>query len=127
MSHTATEPLDGQQTLDKAYAALEKELPAGVNRFLCRLRSPSARWYRWPLALLLIVASMFWFLPIVGIELLPIGLLLIAQDVPFMKRPVGLGILWLVERWLRIKAWWRRRQLQRLAKAVPGGYEDGKK
>lgn len=126
MAAPSVDALDGQQTLDRAYEALERELPAGACRVLRKVRSPEARWFRWPLAVLLIIASMFWFLPVIGIELLPIGLLLIAQDVPFMKRPVGLGILWLLERWLRLKAWWRRRKLARVQKAMLRGLEDKK-
>jgi hypothetical protein len=70
------------------------------------VRSPASRWVRIPLGLLFIAGGLLWFLPVVGIELLPIGLLLVAQDVPFLKKPVARGILWLEQRWLAL----RRRQ-----------------
>jgi hypothetical protein len=47
------------------------------------------------LALFFVGGSLLWFLPVVGIEMLPIGLLLVAQDVPFLRRPVGRAMVWL--------------------------------
>lgn len=101
--------MNGAQTLDFAYQELQAELPARVCAFLTWLRSPHVRWFRIPLGMLLIVGAMFWFLPIVGIELLPIGLLLLAQDVPFLRKPVGGFILFAVTRWRRLKRWWNSR------------------
>jgi len=34
------------------------------------------------------------------VQLLPIGLLAVAQDVPFLKEPVGRGMLWLERKWM---------------------------
>lgn len=95
---------NGQRQLDRAFDELEHEAPDRVARVIRWLRSPASRKVRIPLGVLLIIASMLWFLPVVGIELLPIGLLLIAQDVPFLKKPVGEGMLWLERRWLA----WRK-------------------
>ena len=91
--------------LDKAFEKLERETPDFVTRVILWLRSPKARKVRLPLGALFIVASFFWFLPIVGLEMLPIGLLLIAQDVPFLRQPVGRMTLWLLERWVRFRKW----------------------
>jgi hypothetical protein len=62
---------------------------------------------RLPLALLCIAASFFWFLPVLGLEFLPIGLLLLAIDVPFLRKPVARFTLWLEEKWMRLRARWR--------------------
>jgi hypothetical protein len=51
---------------------------AAAVRFL---RQPSARWLRIPAGLLLIVGSVFAFLPILGVWMLPFGLALLAEDV----------------------------------------------
>lgn len=59
------------------------------NRLLHWLHGPRARPVRIPLGILLIIASFFWFLPVIGIELFPIGLLLLAHDVPALRRPAG--------------------------------------
>ena len=66
-------------------------------------RRPESRYVRIPLAILFIAQSFLFFLPIAGIEFLPIGLLLIAQDVPFLKRPVGRAILWLENKWVAFR------------------------
>ena len=99
-----------QRDLDKAFDQLEDELPDGVSRALEWLRSPKSRWVRIPVALLCIVASFFWYLPVIGIEFLPLGLLLLAQDVPFLRGPVARFTLWLEAQWCRLKRWWRRRR-----------------
>jgi hypothetical protein len=99
-----------QSELDQAYECLAKELPARVAGVIRWLRDPKARWIRIPVGVLFIIAGLMWFLPVVGIEFLPIGLLLIAQDVPFLRRPVGLLTLWLIRRWIALKCWWRGRR-----------------
>ena len=97
---------DGQKELDTAFRRLEQETPDYVTRAIRWLRDPAARWVRIPLGVVLIVASGLWFLPVLGIEMLPLGLLLIAQDVPFLKKPVGRAMLWLEDRWCDLKAGW---------------------
>ena len=99
---------EGRRTLDQAYKGLEEEVPDRVSRAIRWLRDPKSRWVRLPLGILLIVSSFLWFLPIVGIEFLPVGLLLIAEDVPILRKPVGRMIIWLEHRWLALKRWWKR-------------------
>ncbi|MFC5087088.1 hypothetical protein [Microvirga arabica] len=98
---------EGQKTLERAYADLDREVPERVARALRWLRDPNSRWIRIPIGLLLILSSALWFLPVLGIEFLPLGLLLIAQDVPFLRRPVGLAVIWLVRKWIALKRWWQ--------------------
>ncbi len=100
-------PDKGQRQLDRAFDVLEQESPDRVARAIHWLRSPASRKVRIPLGVLFIIAGFLWFLPVVGIEMLPIGLLLIAQDVPFLKKPIGEAMLWLERRWL---AWRKRRR-----------------
>jgi hypothetical protein len=99
-----------QRDLNKAFDQLEAELPDGVSRALEWLRSPQSRWVRIPVALLCIAAGFFWYLPVIGIEWLVVGLLLLAQDVPFLRGPVARFTLWLEAQWCRLKRWWRRRR-----------------
>lgn len=100
----------GHDELDEAFDKLEHETPDFLTRFICWLRKPQARIVRLPLGIACIVAAFFWFLPIVGLEFLPIGLLLIAQDVPFLRRPVGRATLYLLDRWVRLRKWWQRKR-----------------
>ena len=103
-------PRDGAAKLDEAFDKLEREAPDFLTRAICWLRKPEARMVRLPLGILFIVAGFLWFLPVVGLEFLPIGLLLIAQDVPFLRRPVGRMTLWLLDRWVQLRQWWTRRR-----------------
>ena len=80
---------EGRRTLDQAYEGLEKEVPDRVSRMIRWLRDPKSRWIRIPVGVLFILSSVLWFLPVVGIEFLPLGLLLIAEDVPILRKPVG--------------------------------------
>jgi hypothetical protein len=77
-------------------------LPASVQKAAQWLRQPSSRWVRIPIGILLIVASLLWFLPILGIWMLPLGMILLAEDVPLSKRLVDRLLAW-VER--RHPAW----------------------
>ena len=95
--------------LDEAFEKLEREVPNSVARAIRWMRKPQARIVRIPLGVLCIIGSFLWFLPILGLWFLPLGLLLIAQDVPFLRRPVGRMTLYLLERWVRLRKWWARR------------------
>lgn len=90
----------GQQKLDEAFNRLQQESPDRVCRAIGWLRDPKARPVRLPLGVLLIIGSFFWFLPVLGIEMLPAGLLLIAQDVPVLRKPAGTFMLWVADHWL---------------------------
>lgn len=50
------------------------------------LRSPAGRWVRLPLGILFILGSFLFILPIFGLWMLPVGLLLLAEDVPALRR-----------------------------------------
>lgn len=100
----------GQEVLEQAYQELESEVPDRAVRMLRWLRDPNSRHVRIPIGVLLILSSAFWFLPVLGIEFLPAGLLLLAQDVPFLRKPVGYAVIWLVRRWLALRRWWQSRE-----------------
>lgn len=92
--------------LNRRLDRLEHWLPRWIAGPLRWLRAPAARWVRIPVGVLLIVAGLFSFLPLLGLWMLPLGLLLLAQDLPFLRRPVRWGTIMLERRWLR----WRRRR-----------------
>jgi hypothetical protein len=96
--------------LDQAFERLQRVLPRPLARILRWLHDPKSRWVRIPLGIVFIGASFFWFLPVVGVEFLPIGLLLIAQDVPFLRRPVGKMVLWCLDKFEELKQWWKTRR-----------------
>lgn len=96
--------------LDRAFDKLEEHAPPRLRRLIQRLRRPQARWIRLPLGVLCITGSFLWFLPVLGLWFLPLGLLLIAQDVRFLRRPVGNMTLYLLDRWERLVKWWKHRR-----------------
>jgi hypothetical protein len=64
---------------------LINRLPKRARSTICFLRRPSARWFRIPAGLLLTLGGVLWFLPIVGLWMLPVGLALLADDVPPLR------------------------------------------
>jgi hypothetical protein len=101
---------EGQVKLDRAYNELEQEVPDRVARAIRWLRDPQGKWVRLPLGLLLIVANLFGpIVPFLGIEFVPLGLLLVAQDIPPLRKPVAKMTLWLEHRWVRLRQRWRQR------------------
>jgi membrane-bound ClpP family serine protease len=98
----------GSEKLDKAYRGLERETPDWVSRAIRWLRDPGSRWVRLPIGVALISVGMFGFaLPVVGVEMIPLGLLLVAQDVPFLRKPVGNFTIWLEDKWVALRKWWQ--------------------
>jgi hypothetical protein len=96
---------DGKRQLDHAVDDLEREVPGKAKRFIEWARSERARWVRIPLALLLIAVGIFFpYMPVVGIEDVPIGLLLLSYDIPFLRKPMAAFIEWLISLWRRLKA-----------------------
>lgn len=55
---------------------------------------------RIPLAILLIVGGIFSFLPVFGLWMLPFGLLLFAQDVPILQKPMAQMLGWIEGKWI---------------------------
>jgi hypothetical protein len=96
--------------LEQAFDRLEQEVPDGLTRTIKWMRTPKARAVRLPLGVLCILGSFLWFLPVLGLWFLPLGLLLIAQDVRFLRRPVGRMTLYLLDRWARLRHWWQQRR-----------------
>ena len=101
--------------LDRQFDRLERELPGSFRRPVAWLRSPSSRFARIPLSLLLIVGGIFSFLPVLGLWMAPLGLLLLAQDVPVLRGPTRRMLLWLERRWVR----WKRPRGERPGGALP--------
>jgi hypothetical protein len=96
--------------LGEAFDELERAAPGSLARAIRWMRKPRARIVRLPLGIVCIVGSFFWFLPVLGLWFLPLGLMLIAQDVPFLRRPIGRMTLYLLDRWKQSRRWWARKK-----------------
>ena len=61
-------------------------LPPRIAQAVYRLRNARPAWLKLVAAALLIVGGLLWFLPLVGIWMLPLGLILVADQFPATKR-----------------------------------------
>jgi hypothetical protein len=71
----------GDPRLDK----LVRRLPPRMGDTVTYLLKPSSRWVRIPSGALLIVGGVLSFLPVLGVWMLPLGLALLAEDVPALR------------------------------------------
>lgn len=93
--------------LDRQFERIGRQVPAAAG-FLRWVRQPHMHLIRIPLALLLILGGIFSFLPVLGVWMLPLGLLVLAVDVPPLRGPVGDGLVRL-QRWIaNLRRRWRR-------------------
>jgi len=72
------------------------------------LRKPSSFAARLAVAVLLIVGGIFSFLPVLGFWMLPLGLLLIAQDIPFLQKPLVKALAWVEAKWKLLRLKWQK-------------------
>ena len=86
--------------LDRHFAWFESRLPRGPAKFVGWLRKPSSRYARIPLAILLIIGGIFSLLPVLGLWMLPLGLLLFAHDVPMLQKPLARALGWIERKWI---------------------------
>lgn len=103
-------PIPDDRPLHRLLAALPVPV-ARSYRWLCQ---PALVWLRIPLALVLMMGGCLGFLPILGFWMVPLGMLLLAEDVPALRRPT-LRLLGAVQnRW----------DLYRLKRRPPGGGQE---
>lgn len=89
-----------------------------LERLIPQLRGPMSHlrrnsWFpiRFPLALILTAGGLLWFLPVLGLWMLPAGLLLLAIDLPVLRGPISNVVIRgrrSVKRWLRRWRDWRK-------------------
>ena len=101
---------DGRQELRQAFRRFEQEVPAWIGAALRWLRHPRSRWIRIPSGVLLMLGGVFAILPGLGLWMLPLGLLLLAGDIPFLRRPVARFTIWSAEKWAGLRNWLHRRR-----------------
>jgi hypothetical protein len=77
----ADQPTGGDPRLE----ALVDRLPPRLGGAVSYLLQPSSRWVRIPAGGLLIAGGTLSFLPILGLWMLPLGLALLAEDVPRLR------------------------------------------
>src|SRR5690349_15158614 len=79
---------------DAALHRLMARLPRFAGRTLHYL-TDSSPWVRVPPALLLVAGGVLGFLPLLGFWMVPLGLVLLAQDVPVLRPPLARVLDWI--------------------------------
>lgn len=74
---------------------LIRRLPMRLQSAIHWLRKPSSRWARIPGGIVLILGSLLSILPIFGLWMLPLGLVLIADDVKPLRLLTGRVLAWI--------------------------------
>jgi hypothetical protein len=101
---------------DARIERLLARLPASVGSAVTWLREPSRHLVRFGAGILLVLGGIFSILPVLGIWMLPLGLALLAEDMPGLKPRLERSARWCERRW---RAW--RGEPDRSADPVQGG------
>ena len=86
--------------LQRQFDRLRANLP-WFDGWIRHLQSDRAALIRLPVALLLILGGMLSFLPFLGVWMLPLGVMLLALDIPVLRGPVSGAIIRFRRRWAR--------------------------
>jgi hypothetical protein len=89
---------EDQERAERRLERLIAKLPPRMADFIHWLRDPKRFWLRVPLAVLFFFAGFLWFLPVLGFWMMPLGLVLLAQDFGPLRRVVYRLINWAAAR-----------------------------
>lgn len=94
-SHCVEDRSGGDSERERRIELLIRRLPARFQPAVRWLRRPVARWVRIPVGILLVAGSFLSLLPVFGLWMLPLGLLLLAEDLPPVRRATGRLLRWI--------------------------------
>lgn len=80
-------------------SSLIDRLPRRWGDAIHWLLKPESRWARIPAGALLILGGFLGILPVLGFWMLPLGLFLLAEDIPAVRRVLGRLLDWVEKRW----------------------------
>ncbi|GAC88704.1 hypothetical protein NBRC3257_1732 [Gluconobacter thailandicus NBRC 3257] len=75
--------------------ALIHKLPGWMQRTLSWLRKPERKWVRIPAGVLFMLGGCMAFLPVLGAWMVPVGILLLSEDIPFFRRLMEKALNWI--------------------------------
>jgi hypothetical protein len=81
--------------MDRELDAFQRPVPDIAGRLIGWVRKPSSGWIRIPVAILLVLGGLVGFLPILGFWMVPLGLAIVAIDVPMLQGPLAKLLAWL--------------------------------
>jgi hypothetical protein len=90
-----TPSMDEDHHRERQLGLLIRRLPRRIQDSVRWLRRPAARWVRIPAGLLLILGGVFSILPFLGLWMLPLGLVLLAEDVRLLRRARDRSLTWI--------------------------------
>ena len=91
-------PVSPAPNFEHEHEKFRKRLPGWMAKSLRGL-TQSSPWLRWPAALVLIIAGIFGFLPILGFWMVPLGLVLVVQDIPPLQAPLARLFAYINRKW----------------------------
>jgi hypothetical protein len=74
---------------DEELNRLLHRVPAWARHIIKPASRPRAAWLRIPLSIGLMTGGLLGFLPVLGFWMLPLGLALLAIDLPFLRGPLA--------------------------------------
>jgi hypothetical protein len=83
---------------DRRLRRLLRRLPGRMQAITRWLRKPASRWARIPAGIFLILGGCLAILPVFGLWMLPLGLMLLADDIPPLRRFRDWSLHWLERR-----------------------------
>ncbi|EHH66957.1 hypothetical protein GMO_27760 [Gluconobacter morbifer G707] len=95
------------RTMDERMDLLIGRLPEWLQKTLNWLRRPDRKWVRIPAGVLFLIGGCLSILPILGIWMLPVGVILLAQDIPLFRKFLDRTLLWVQNRhpeWMGLPA-----------------------
>ena len=88
---------------DARVAHVLTKLPGRARSGIGWLRHPPRRWPRLLAAMLLIAGGILSILPVLGLWMLPLGLALMSDDVPWLKTPLEHAVRWMERPWRKAR------------------------
>lgn len=87
---------------------LTGKMPQRLGAAMRWLLEPSHWFVRVIAAVLFILGGVFSLLPVLGLWMLPLGLGLLAEDVPGLKPSLEKAFRWLTKKWRKLAVTWRK-------------------
>ncbi|GAA08398.1 hypothetical protein ATPR_1402 [Acetobacter tropicalis NBRC 101654] len=103
---TLTEILEIEDDHERRIELLILRLPEKARPAVRWMRKPQARWARIPAGILLICGGFLSILPVLGLWMLPLGIVLLSEDVAFLRRLTDRALAWVERRkphWLGLE------------------------
>jgi hypothetical protein len=89
--------------VDRRLKRVERHVPRHPAKAVRWARKDLAAWARIPLGIALVAGGLLGFLPILGYWMVPVGLILLAKDIPFLRTPAIRFIDWGERKWRQWK------------------------